>query len=85
MVLAGSSRSVASENILIEVVVFMSIVAFDGVVIKVCGNTIVCSDGLNYVLSGNILLGPMGQVSMNCRDIVEAMNIVVGIHGGRMF
>ena len=63
----------------------MTIVANDNTTITTLGQTVCCSDGKNYILSGDVLFGPTGLVSRNCRSIDEAAAIVAGMHGGRKF
>ena len=58
----------------------------DGSTIHVSGNTIsVSGRGMSeaYVLCGNMLTGPRGFRSMNCRSIDEAFCLVCGVHGGK--
>ena len=60
-------------------------VANDGVVINQMGNSITCSNGEHYSLVGTTLMGPRGAVSMHVTSISDAVNIVVGLHGGKKF
>lgn len=58
----------------------------DGSTVHVFGNTIsVSGRGMSetYVLCGNMLTGPHGFRSMNCRGIDEAFCMVCGVHGGK--
>ncbi len=58
----------------------------DGSAVHVFGNTIsVSGRGMSetYVLCGNMLTGPHGFRSMNCRGIDEAFCMVCGVHGGK--
>lgn len=61
------------------------IIAKDGVTVTQMGNRISCSDGSVYILTGRMLTGPGGVVSYNVGNISEAVGIVLGMHGGRMF
>lgn len=60
-----------------------SIMANDGVRVNVMGGAITCSNGERYSLVGPVLMGPHGRVSVNCSGIDEAVNIIIGMHGGR--
>lgn len=58
----------------------------DGSTVHVFGNTIsVSGRGMSetYVLCGNMLTGPHGFRSMNCRSVDEAFCMVCGVHGGK--
>lgn len=58
----------------------------DGSTVHVFGNTIsVSGRGMSetYILCGNMLMGPRGFRSMNCRSIDEAFCLVCGVHGGK--
>jgi len=61
------------------------IMARDGVTITQSGNTIYCSNGETYTFSGNMLFGSGGTISSNVSSIQEAVGIVAGLHGGKMF
>ena len=57
----------------------------DGSAVHVFGNTIsVSGRGMSetYVLCGNMLTGPHGFRSMNCRSIDEAFCLVCGVRAG---
>ena len=60
-------------------------IARDGTTITQSGNTINCSDGTIYILSGRMLSGPTGPIAWNCSGSAEALGIVLGLHGGRRF
>lgn len=58
----------------------------DGSTVHAFGNAIsVSGRGMSetYVLCGNMLTGPHGLRSMNCRSIDEAFCLVCGVHGGK--
>ena len=58
----------------------------DGSIVYAFGNAIsVSGRGVyeTYVLCGNMLTGPHGFRSMNCRSIDEAFCLVCGVHGGK--
>lgn len=59
------------------------IVANDGTAITQMGNFIVCSNGITYTFMGNTLVGPKDVISMNVTNISEAVDIVIGLHGGK--
>ena len=61
----------------------MTQIAKDGTIITQTGNFVTCSNGKTYTLMGKISAGPNGAVSMNVRDISEAVSIIVGLHGGK--
>ena len=56
----------------------------DGTTVTQMGSFIQANDE-TYTLMGTILTGPGGFRSMNVRSIDEAVDIVVGLHGGRRF
>ena len=60
-------------------------IAKDGTTITQSGNSIFCSNGEAYTLSGRILIGPHGTESTNVGSIQEALGIVIGLHGGKRF
>ena len=59
------------------------LIAKDGTMIHINGNSLICSDGKIYQLNGRILTGPNGTVSMNVGSMAEAAGIAAGFHGGR--
>ena len=61
------------------------ILANDNTTIVEVGNTIYCSDGKTYILSGMTLADSSGIVGYNVGSIDEAVAMVVGMHGGRRF
>lgn len=56
----------------------------DGTAVTQMGNTIHASDGV-YTLTGTTLVGPGGFCSTNVENISEAVGIVIGLHGGKLF
>ena len=61
----------------------LMLIAKDGTMIHINGNSLICSDGKIYQLNGRILTGPNGTVSMNVGSMAEAAGIAAGFHGGR--
>jgi len=61
------------------------IMSNNGTGISVSGNSIMTTDGKVYQLSGGILYGPNGTMSMNVKSMDEAVGIVTGLCGGKMF
>ncbi len=59
------------------------IITNSGIIINVMGNFIRCSDGKTYTVVGNLLQGSGGIISRNVRSVDEAVNIIVGMYGGR--
>lgn len=61
----------------------MNIVCNDSVILSVSGNTISASNGDIYTVNGLVLLKNGQIVSMHVSNINEAVNVVIGLHGGR--
>ncbi len=57
----------------------------DGSMVNKSGSSIVVTGKKTEIYSriGNMLSGPGGVVSMNCKSDDEALWTVVGLHGGR--
>ena len=60
-----------------------SMMANDGVRVNVMGGAVTCSNGERYSLVDSVLVGPYGRMSVNCSGIDEAVNIIIGMHGGK--
>lgn len=63
----------------------MTIMTKKGVMITASEPNISCSDGKTYFWSGTTLIGPFGMSSYNVRSFEEAVGIVTGYYGGRMY
>lgn len=63
----------------------MMIVAKDNVTITVSGFAISCSNGEMYSLLNRVLVCNGRPVANNVNSIDEAVGIVCGFHGGRLF
>lgn len=62
-----------------------TIITKQGVMITASAPNISCSDGKTYFWSGTTLTGPFGMNSFNVRSFEEAVGIVIGYYGGRMY
>ena len=61
------------------------IMTSNGTQISVSGNTITTTDGRQFHYSGGILYGPNNYMSMNVKSMDEAIGIVTGMCGGKLF
>ena len=62
-----------------------TIITKQGVMITASAPNISCSDGKTYFWSSTTLTGPFGMSSFNVRSFEEAVGIVIGYYGGRMY
>lgn len=67
----------------------MVIICKDGATITYAGNIIRVANGVAatevYTLNGNVLSGSNGFLAQNVGSLGEAVGIVIGLHGGKIF